>query len=141
VCGMVQIEKLQKRGASLKINLRSSVSFFDMHLEYFSNPPETYRCKMARLVFPFIIKVAGPFTCKESQIFLEKINIQARDDSPVIFYESQSLKCFQKELGAKYSNADRVMIRGVLLPLDHSMIRSMFNCVHATGHKFIGQYC
>jgi CDP-6-deoxy-D-xylo-4-hexulose-3-dehydrase len=46
----------------------------------------------------------------------------------------------KKVLEEGYPNADRVMARGVLLPLHHGMTESMFSRFHATVHEFIEQY-
>jgi len=47
----------------------------------------------------------------------------------------------KKGFGGKgYPNADRVMAKGVLLPLHHGMTETMFIRLHATIDEFIGQY-
>ena len=75
------------------------------------------------------------------QIFLEKRNIQTR----VVFTgnilrQPMGQNIFKKVLEEGYPNADRVMARGVLLPLHHGMTESMFSRFHATVHTFIQQY-
>ena len=45
-----------------------------------------------------------------------------------------------KVLEEGYPNSDKVMARGVLLPLHHGMTESMFRRLHATIHEFTEQY-
>jgi len=93
------------------------------------------------LAFPILIKEDAPFTRKEFQIFLEKRNIQTR----VVFTgnilrQPMCQNISKKILEEGYPNADRVMAKGVLLPLHHGMTEAMFIRLHATIHEFIEQY-
>ena len=139
--GMVQLEKLDQNITSRQINFEIQCKFFDNYPNYFSNPQETYGSNTAWLAFPILIKEDAPFTRKEFQIFLEKRNIQTR----VVFTgnilrQPMCQNISKKVLDEGYPNADRVMARGVLLPLHHGMTESMFNRLHSTIHKFIEQY-
>ena len=139
--GLAQLNKLDQNIAIRKTNFKKQCKFFSRYPEYFSNPQETHGCNTAWLAFPILIKEEAPFSRKELQIFLEKRNIQTR----VVFTgnilrQPMCQNISKKVLEDGYPNADRVMDRGVLLPLHHGMTESMFNRFNATLHKFIEQY-
>ena len=139
--GMAQLEKLDKNIASRQANFERQCKFFNNYPDYFSNPQETNKCNTAWLAFPIMIKEGAPFSRKEFQIFLEKRNIQTR----VVFTgnilrQPMCQNMSTKVLEEGYPNADRVMAKGVLLPLHHGMTESMFTRLHNTIHKFIEQY-
>ena len=139
--GMVQLEKLDQNIASRQANFERQCKFFENYPDYFSNPQETHGCNTAWLAFPILIKEGAPFTRKEFQIFLENRNIQTR----VVFTGNILRQPMCQNISSKileegYPNADRVMARGVLLPLHHGMTESMFSRLHDTIHKFTEQY-
>ena len=139
--GMVQLDKLDQNIASRQANFERQCKFFNNYPDYFLNPQETFGCNTAWLAFPILIKDSAPFTRKEFQIFLEKRNIQTR----VVFTgnilrQPMCQNISKKVLKEGYPNADRVMAKGVLLPLHHGMTESMFTRLHTTIHKFIEQY-
>tara|TARA_B110000008_G_scaffold279997_1_gene330493 strand:- start:6514 stop:7731 length:1218 start_codon:yes stop_codon:yes gene_type:complete len=139
--GLAQLKKLDQNIASRQINFNRQCKFFDNYSEYFSNPKETHGSNTAWLAFPVLIKEGAPFTRKEFQIFLESRNIQTR----VVFTGNILRQPMCKNMAKKvlkegYPNADRVMSRGVLLPLHHGMTESMFSRFHATVQKFIEQF-
>ena len=139
--GMAQLEKLDQNIASRQANFERQYQFFNHYSEYFLNPQETFGSNTAWLAFPILIKEGAPFTRKEFQIFLEKRNIQTR----VVFTgnilrQPMCQNISTKVLEEGYPNADRVMAKGVLLPLHHGMTESMFNRLHTTINEFIEQY-
>jgi CDP-4-dehydro-6-deoxyglucose reductase, E1 len=139
--GMVQLEKLDQNIALRQANFKKQCKFFDNYSDYFSNPQETSGCNTAWLAFPILIKENAPFTRKEFQIFLEKRNIQTR----VVFTgnilrQPMCQNISKKILKEGYLNADKVMARGVLLPLHHGMTESMFSRLHSTIQKFTEQF-
>ena len=139
--GMVQLEKLNQNIASRQANFDRQCKFFDNYSEYFSNPQEALGARTAWLAFPILIKEGAPFTRKDFQIFLEKQNIQTR----VVFTGNILRQPMCQNISAKvlddgYPNSDRVMSRGVLLPLHHGMTESMFSRLHLTINDFIKQF-
>ena len=75
------------------------------------------------------------------QIFLEKRNIQTR----VVFTGNILRQPMCKDIAKRvdpegYPNADRVMERGVLLPLHHGLTESMFIRFQDTVDEFVSQF-
>jgi len=139
--GMEQLKKLNQNITSRQDNFHRQCKFFDNYPDYFLNPQETFGSNTAWLAFPILIKEGAPFTRKEFQIFLEKRNIQTR----VVFTgnilrQPMCQNISKKVLEEGYPNADRVMAKGVLLPLHHGMTETMFIRLHATISNFIEQY-
>ena len=139
--GMVQLDKLDKNIATRQDNFARQCEFFDKHANYFSNPQETNGCDTAWLAFPILIKDDAPFTRKDFQIFLEKRNIQTR----VVFTGNILRQPMCKDIAKRvdpegYPNADRVMERGVLLPLHHGLTESMFIRFQDTVDEFISRF-
>ena len=139
--GMVQLDKLDQNIASRQDNFARQCEFFDKHANYFSNPQETNGCDTAWLAFPILIKDEAPFTRKDFQIFLEKRNIQTR----VVFTGNILRQPMCKDIAKRvdpegYPNADRVMERGVLLPLHHGLTESMFIRFQDTVDEFVSQF-
>jgi CDP-4-dehydro-6-deoxyglucose reductase, E1 len=139
--GMVQLDKLDQNIATRQDNFARQCEFFDKHANYFSNPQETNGCDTAWLAFPILIKDDAPFTRKDFQIFLEKRNIQTR----VVFTGNILRQPMCKDIAKRvdpegYPNADRVMERGVLLPLHHGLTESMFIRFQDTVDEFVSQF-
>jgi len=139
--GMVQLDKLDQNIATRQDNFTRQCRFFEKHANYFSNPEETNDCDTAWLAFPILIKDDAPFTRKEFQIFLEKRNIQTR----VVFTGNILRQPMCKNISKRtvpegYPNSDRVMERGVLLPLHHGLTESMFVRFQDTVDEFVRQF-
>jgi len=139
--GMVQLDKLDQNIATRQDNFARQCEFFKKHANYFSNPQETNGCHTAWLAFPILIKDDAPFTRKDFQIFLEKRNIQTR----VVFTGNILRQPMCKDIAKRvdpegYPNADRVMERGVLLPLHHGLTESMFIRFQDTVDEFVSQF-
>ena len=139
--GMVQLDKLDQNIATRQDNFARQCRFFEKHANYFSNPKETRGCDTAWLAFPILIKDDAPFTRKEFQIFLEKRNIQTR----VVFTGNILRQPMCKDIAKRtvsegYPNSDRVMERGVLLPLHHGLTESMFIRFQNTVDEFVRQF-
>jgi CDP-6-deoxy-D-xylo-4-hexulose-3-dehydrase len=139
--GLAQLEKLGVNIKTRQINLKKQCDFFSHYPEYFSNPEETADCETAWLAFPLLIKESAPFTRKEMQIFLEKKNIQTR----VVFTGNILRQPMMKGIDHRvvdggYPNADRVMERGILLPVHHGLTEAMFERFQSTIEEFIAQF-
>jgi CDP-6-deoxy-D-xylo-4-hexulose-3-dehydrase len=139
--GLTQLEKLDVNIETRQINLKKQCDFFLQYPEYFSNPEETADCETAWLAFPLLIKESAPFTRKEMQIFLEKRNIQTR----VVFTGNILRQPMMKGVDHRVvdggcPNADRVMERGILLPVHHGLTNAMFERFQSTIEEFIAQF-
>lgn len=139
--GLVQLDKLKQNIKTRQDNFIRQCKFFDKHANYFSNPLETPGSHTAWLAFPILIKDQAPFTRKDFQIFLEKRNIQTR----VVFTGNILRQPMCKDIAKRidpegYPNSDRVMERGVLLPLHHGLTESMFVRFQHTVDEFISQF-
>ena len=87
-----------------------------------------------------MIKEKAPFSRREFQIYLEKLNIQTR----VVFTGNVLRQPMCKDVKKRvieqgYPNADRIMKWGVLLPLHHGLTDQMFIRLHESIDNFIGQ--
>lgn len=138
--GLAQLKKLQENITTRQLNLQKQCDFFSKYPDYFCNPEETADCKTAWLAFPLLIRESAPFTRKEMQIFLEKRNIQTR----VVFTGNILRQPMMKGVNHRVTdggcpNSDRVMERGILLPVHHGLTEEMFERFQATIEEFIEQ--
>ena len=139
--GMAQLKKLPENIATRQNNFALQCKFFSKHKEYFLNPVELHGCNTAWLAFPILIKENAPFSRKDFQIYLENRNIQTR----VVFTGNILRQPMCKDIEKRvvpggYPNADKIMKRGVLLPLHHGMTEDMFLRLHETIDEFLSQY-
>lgn len=139
--GLTQLNKLDQNIQTRQNNLKRQCEFFSKHSQYFINPEETDGAETAWLAFPILIKEDAPFSRKEFQIYLEKRNIQTR----VVFTGNINrqpgfINIDKKVTEEGYPNADRIMRKGVLLPLHHGLTDSMFQKLHDTIDEFLAQY-
>lgn len=139
--GLTQLNKLDQNIQTRQNNLKRQCEFFDKHANYFTNPEETAGAETAWLAFPILIKEDAPFSRTDFQIYLEKRNIQTR----VVFTGNINrqpgfINIDKRVTEEGYPNADRIMRKGVLLPLHHGMSDSMFEKLHDTIDEFLAQY-
>jgi CDP-6-deoxy-D-xylo-4-hexulose-3-dehydrase len=139
--GMAQLKKLDSNIVTRQENFKRQCAFFSKYPEYFSNPIETSGCETAWLAFPLLIRHEAPFTRKQFQIFMENNNIQTRVVFTGNILRQPMCRGIEKRTTPKgYPNADRIMERGVLLPLHHGMTESMFERFFQTIENFIDAY-
>lgn len=139
--GMAQLEKLNQNIKTRQINFKKQCDFFKKHESFFVNPEETHGSNTAWLAFPILIRESAPFSRKEFQIYLEKLNIQTRVVFTGNILRQPMCKNIEKRVSKSgYPNSDAVMERGVLLPLHHGMTDSMFERLHTSIEKFIESY-
>jgi CDP-6-deoxy-D-xylo-4-hexulose-3-dehydrase len=139
--GMAQLKKLPENIATRQNNFNRQCEFFSKHEEYFLNPVELYGCNTAWLAFPILIKENAPFSRKDFQIYLENRNIQTRVVFTGNILRQPMCKGIEKRVEPRgYPNADKIMERGVLLPLHHGMTEDMFLRLHETINEFLSQY-
>ena len=122
-------------------NFKRQTEFFKRHSKYFITPHETEFSNTAWLAFPIQLRKNTPFSRKEFQIFLEKRNIQTR----VVFTGNITRQPMCSNIDMRvskegYPNADRVMEKGVLLPVHHGLTESMFDRFHSTIETYIKQF-
>lgn len=136
--GIAQLGKLDANIKTRQENFIKQCNFFNKYPDYFENPEETHGTNTAWLAFPILIKKDAPFSRRQFQIYLEKLNIQTR----VVFTGNitkqpmcENIKKVVSDYG--YPNADAVMERGVLLPLHHGMSERMFDRLHESIDNFI----
>lgn len=139
--GLTQLNKLNQNIETRQNNFKRQCEFFSRHSDYFIIPEETAGSETAWLAFPILIKDDSPFTRTEFQIYLEKRNIQTR----VVFTGNINrqpgfININKKVTEEGYPNADRIMRKGVLLPLHHGMTDVMFQKLHDTIDEFLTQY-
>lgn len=139
--GMAQLEKLNQNIKTRQINFKKQCDFFKKHDRFFINPEETHGSNTAWLAFPILIRESAPFSRKEFQIYLEKLNIQTRVVFTGNILRQPMCENIEKRVSkGGYPNSDAVMERGVLLPLHHGMTDSMFERLHTSIEKFIESY-
>ncbi len=139
--GLAQLEKLDSNIETRQNNFKRQCEFFDKHSKFFSNPQETHGCNTAWLAFPILIKDDAPFSRKQFQIYLEERNIQTRVVFTGNILRQPMMQGINKrEVDSGYPNADRIMKRGVLLPLHHGLDNAMFKRLHETIDEFIGTH-
>ena len=139
--GLAQLKKLTQNIKTRQENFKRQCTFFSKYPDFFENPEETHGCDTAWLAFPILIKEKAPFSRREFQIYLEKLNIQTR----VVFTGNVLRQPMCKDVKKRvieqgYPNADRIMKWGVLLPLHHGLTDQMFTRLHESIDNFIGQY-
>ena len=139
--GLAQLKKLTQNIKTRQENFKRQCTFFSKYPDYFENPEETHGCDTAWLAFPILIKEKAPFSRRDFQIYLEKLNIQTR----VVFTGNVLRQPMCKDVKKRvieqgYPNADRIMKWGVLLPLHHGLTDQMFIRLHESIDNFIGKY-
>ena len=136
--GMAQLEKLDQNIKTRQINFNKQCDFFRKHERFFINPEETHGSNTAWLAFPILIRESAPFSRREFQIYLEKLDIQTRVVFTGNILRQPMCENIEKRVSKSgYPNSDAVMERGVLLPLHHGMTDSMFERLHTSIEKFI----
>jgi CDP-6-deoxy-D-xylo-4-hexulose-3-dehydrase len=139
--GMAQLEKLNQNIKTRQINFKKQCDFFKKYDRFFINPEETHGSNTAWLAFPILIRESAPFSRKEFQIYLEKLNIQTRVVFTGNILRQPMCDNIEKRVSKSgYPNSDAVMERGVLLPLHHGMTDSMFERLHTSIEKFVESY-
>ena len=138
---LIQLKKLSENTLRRREVFNEHTKFLSEYTNWLSLPKQTESSETGWLAYPLVINMEAPFSRRDLQIFLENRNIQTR----VVFTgnilrQPMCQNISKKVLEEGYPNADRVMARGVLLPLHHGMTESMFNRLHATIHKFTEQY-
>ena len=136
--GLKQLEKLHRNIEIRKENFRIQCTFFNNYPDLFLNPIQTNGTSSAWLAFPILLSEDAPFTRKEFQIYLEERNIQTR----VVFTGNILKQPMCKGIHTRITkegiiNANKIMERGVLLPLHHGMTSKMFDQLHSTIDSFI----
>ncbi len=139
--GLAQLNKLDSNIKTRQDNFKRQSDFFSRYPDIFINPEETDKCNTAWLAFPILIKDEAPFSRKDFQIHLEKNNIQTR----VVFTGNITRQPMCSNIDMRvskegYPNADRVMEKGVLLPVHHGLTESMFDRFHSTIETYIKQF-
>ena len=139
--GLVQLKNLEKNIKIRQINFKKQQLFFDKYSEFFINPQELKDASTAWLAYPILISENAPFSRKEFQIYLEKRNIQTR----VVFTGNILRQPMCKDINKittknGYPNSDKIMKKGVLLPVHHGMKESMFDRLHRTIEELISNY-
>lgn len=136
--GMAQLEKLDQNIKTRQENFKRQCDFFKKHERFFINPEETHGSNTAWLAFPILIRESAPFTRKDFQIYLEKLNIQTRVVFTGNIIRQPMCKNIQKRVSQDgYPNSDAVMERGVLLPLHHGMTDNMFQRLHESIDRYV----
>ena len=139
--GLAQLKKLNRNIEIRQRNFDFQCEFFRQFPDYFTNPIENKEVNTAWLAFPILIKNNAPFKRKDFQIFLEENDIQTRVVFTGNILRQPMCKSINKKiLSSGYPNSDNVMKNGVLLPLHHGMTNEMFERLHSTILKFLGQY-
>jgi len=139
--GLAQLDKLSQNIRTRQENFKKQCLYFSQYPNFFTNPEETFGCNTAWLAFPILIKETAPFTRKEFQIYLEKLNIQTRVVFTGNIVRQPMCKNIEMRVIEKgYPNADRVMEWGVLLPLHHGLTDQMFARLHKSIDDFIKQF-
>jgi len=139
--GLVQLQKLKMNILIRQRNFLRQITYFSQYCDFFNVPSQLDGVETAWLAFPILIKKSAPFSRKDFQIFLEERNIQTR----VVFTgnitkQPMSKKFIYKSIGNGLSNSDKIMARGVLLPLHHGMTDSMFDRLFSVIDEFIKKY-
>ncbi len=136
--GLAQLNKLSNNIKIRQSNFKRQCEFFSRYEEYFENPIEADGVSTAWLAFPILIKEDVQFKRRDFQIFLEQKNIQTRVVFTGNILRQPMCKGINKVVRDNgYPNADRIMERGVLLPLHHGMTDEMFDRLHDTIDNFI----
>ena len=139
--GLVQLKNLEKNIKIRQNNFKKQQIFFDKYSEFFINPQELKDASTAWLAYPILISENAPFSRKEFQIYLEKRNIQTR----VVFTGNILRQPMCKDINKittknGYPNSDKIMKKGVLLPVHHGMKEGMFERLHGTIEELISNY-
>ena len=139
--GLIQLKNLSKNISTREKNFIRQSNFFKKYSDFFEIPFQEKSHKTAWLAFPILIKKDAPFTRKEFQIFLEKENIQTR----VVFTGNIIRQPMMKNINYRITkenliNADKIMERGVLLPVHHGMTDEMFDKLHSKVDMFLDKF-
>jgi CDP-4-dehydro-6-deoxyglucose reductase, E1 len=139
--GLVQLDNLNKNISAREENFSLQTDFFKQFPNFFEVPVQLPASKTAWLAYPILISEEAPFSRREFQIYLESNNVQTR----VVFTGNITKQPMLKQ--AKYrvarsacNNADRVMEKGVLLPVHHGMTDSMFQRLHSLVTDFVSRF-
>lgn len=132
--GNVQIDKLEGNIKTRQENYKRQMEFFSKYGDMFELPEENPNCSTAWLAFPVVLK--QNFLRKHFQIYLEDRDIQTR----VVFTGNilrQPMCAHLRTDNTVFNEADKVMERGVLLPVHHGMTDEMFDRLHKTVDDFV----
>jgi CDP-6-deoxy-D-xylo-4-hexulose-3-dehydrase len=136
--GMAQLKKLDQNIKTRQENFKRQCTFFEKYSDYFSNPIEEKGINTAWLAFPILIKESAPFSRRDFQIYLEERNIQTRVVFTGNILRQPMCNGINKRLNKEgYPNSDKIMKRGVLLPVHHGLSDDMFDRLHKTIDEFI----
>mgnify|MGYP001391702361 CR=1 FL=1 len=136
--GMAQLKKLDQNIKTRQENFKRQCTFFKKHSNFFSNPIEEKGINTAWLAFPILIKESAPFSRRDFQIYLEERNIQTRVVFTGNILRQPMCDGINKRLNKEgYPNSDKIMKRGVLLPVHHGLSDDMFERLHKTIDEFI----
>lgn len=136
--GMAQLKKLDQNIKTRQENFKRQCNFFKTYSNFFSNPIEEKGINTAWLAFPILIKESAPFSRRDFQIYLEERNIQTRVVFTGNVLRQPMCNGINKRLNKEgYPNSDKIMKRGVLLPVHHGLSDDMFDRLHKTIDEFI----
>jgi CDP-6-deoxy-D-xylo-4-hexulose-3-dehydrase len=139
--GLVQFKKLQSNIDKRIDNFNKQTEFFKQYPQYFILPRQCANTRTGWLAYPILIKEDAPFTRRELQIFLEKRNIQTR----VVFTGNILRQPGFKNITCKgkaddFTQADRVMKRGILFACHHGLTPQMIEHIQSSVKLFVESY-
>tara|TARA_Y100000816_G_C26108430_1_gene590207 strand:+ start:2842 stop:4035 length:1194 start_codon:yes stop_codon:yes gene_type:complete len=138
--GLEQLKNLGNNIKTRQLNFQKQSDFFNSFNGLFDVPKELENANTAWLAFPVIINEKASFSRRDFQIYLEERDIQTR----VVFTGNINrqpgfinINKIVDENG--YPNSDRVMERGVLLPVHHGLTDEMFERFQETVSDFVAK--
>jgi CDP-4-dehydro-6-deoxyglucose reductase, E1 len=136
--GLEQLKKLPANVARRTRNFTSYTEYFSRHEDRFSLPKVTEGVETAWLCYPLIIRAGAGFDRAQLQEHLDSNGIDTR----TIWTGNASRQPFLR--GVEYRlpaeglpNADAIMERGFILPLNHALADEHINFVIDTVDQFL----
>lgn len=135
--GLVQLDKLQANIAARERNFAAQLEFFSGYEDWFILPRQMPGSRTGWLAFPLTVREDAPFTRRELQIFLERLDIQTR---PVftgnILRQPAMANVRFRSSPVGYPVSDAVMRGGILLACHHGLTGDELAYVHASFKAF-----
>mgnify|MGYP001354501938 CR=1 FL=1 len=136
--GLEQLKNLDNNIITRQKNFKKQSDFFESFNGLFEVPKELENSNTAWLAFPVIISDKASFSRRDFQIYLEERDIQTRVVFTGNINRQPGFRDIPKVVDKNgYPNSDKVMERGVLLPVHHGLTDEMFKKFNETVSDFV----
>lgn len=135
--GIVQLSKLERNIVARERNFARHLAFFSRYEDWFILPRQLPEARTGWLAFPLTIRPGAPFSRRDLQIHLEKLDIQTRVVFTGNILRQPAMAGVESRVRKEgYPEADAVMKGGILLACHHGLEQAQIDYIHESFERF-----